>query len=202
MESKGIRGGGSQQVDPAGPASLSPKSLALSRQIDSHANMAICHARAQSPMPSFLPQTTTPKLAAYIYTPARVPAGPRCPAAHGLAHRSGVPFFFFCLGAASLQWLDHARGGASKPCWRSRARARRHVGGALALGPPPLVWLHCMLGRRSTCAPSPTWLLAPIIASSPAGRAQWEGSSATAAVEGCWPGRLVRNKTRKLLASG
>lgn len=95
MESKGIRGGGSQQVDPAGPASLSPKSLALSRQIDSHANMAICHARAQSPMPSFLPQTTTPKLAAYIYTPARVPAGPRCPAAHGLAHRSGVPFFSF-----------------------------------------------------------------------------------------------------------
>lgn len=118
MESKGIRGGGSQQVDPAGPASLSPKSLALSRQIDSHANMAICHARAQSPMPSFLPQTTTPKLAAYIYTPARVPAGPRCPAAHGLAHRSGVPFFFFLFFASERRACSgsivHAEGRANR----------------------------------------------------------------------------------------
>ena len=104
--------------------------------------MPIWQYAMRAPMPSFLPHTTTPKLAAYIYTPARVPAGPRCPAAHGLAHRAGVPFF--CLGAASLQWLDRACGGASKPCWRSRARARRHVGGALALGPPPRAGLAAL----------------------------------------------------------
>ena len=76
--------------------------------------MPIWQYAMRAPMPSFLPHTTTPKLAAYIYTPARVPAGPRCPAAHGLAHRSGVPFFFASERRACSGSIVHAEGRANR----------------------------------------------------------------------------------------
>jgi len=97
--------------------------------------------------------------------------------------------FFASARRACSGSIVHAEGRAN------RAGEAGHVLVDTSAAPWPLgrrralVWLHCMLGHRSTCAPSPTWLLAPIIVSSPAGRAQWEGSSATAGAEGCWPGK-------------
>lgn len=103
-----------------------------------------------------------------------------------LAHRPGSSFLFcvcvtVCASAsfACSGSIVHAE-GASRPCWRSRARARRPGPSAWRLRPPPAaglgLWgLLAACARSivacSTCAPSPACLLAPIIVvSSPAGR--------------------------------
>lgn len=179
-----------------GPASLSPKSLALSRR----ANMAICFPTTQHHYAQAC--CCLVAISIHIYTPpARVPVLP-CKWWHGLPSSSiRWRSILFRLGelalravAPALQFACMRRGEQTvleKQGTCSSTRRRSAAPWAAAA----LVWLHiCACSRRrSTCAPSPTWLLAPIISVHFAGNAWEGGSSATAGVEG-----LVRNKTHEL----
>lgn len=84
---------------------------------------------------------------------------------HASASATHLVAIVYLIDRAYHGGSNRARGGASKPCWRSRARARRQVRRSLRAAWPVAARVR---GRRSTCAPSPTWLLAPIIVCSPA----------------------------------
>ena len=62
---------------------------------------------------------------------------------------SSIPFLL------QLFAVPHEEGRAN-PCWRSRARA-------WSIGRPAGSPLHVCMVDRSTCAPSPSWILAPSI---------------------------------------
>lgn len=145
--SKGIRGGRRQ------PASRCGSEPGLHFTKKAWLRASYIYSRAHTPLrPSLLPIYYT------HYTPAAcqrlgVPAPVRhaaLPMVDRLAHRPGSSFFCVCVcvtvcASASASFacsgsIVHAE-GASRPCWRSRARARRPGPSAWRLRPPPAAGL-------------------------------------------------------------